>query len=668
MATFYLEYTEREAVSVAIVGLQYTLDQYGFKFKFTRNAYTNETWDVAVWYPDTSYSPYNGLTGWKFTGLLPNTSYKIECLVEYPKYSGTWYTFTIDSATTQNINPATSDYLPSYYPFVRDQMIYKNGTYQGEAGSCVAQSSVCILDILEKRERGTNNNYYSATWIYGNRTYSGESMQFVDTINKLNSDGSPVWDRMNDIDNYPDNRFYSDNSGILGARNVFLNNYNDLYAHAKNQRTNGDTSTNISFYDCQTIMNVIQTNGCCFFGIQLPSTFDNPVSGKVNNPSSNYTRGGHAVVAIGWKMINGVAHWICQNSWGSGYGDGGRCYIPMSWGIGATHVSSWFGWRWCHDVYSISNTVSPIPTAPSSPTLMTNGRIDGGLKLQWNYMDYADDYTLRYKNYNGVYYTQASIKNNTTLTGLEYGVTYYISVKSNNYKGASAYSTENQATTAPKIPTIARDSAGLTSLTVNISGMQGNWSFIKLWYKEVGTTTWNYITIQCPSSQSPTAQGTITGLVQGKSYNIKASSFFTVNGVDLESVDSAGAIGYSNILTEQLSSRPQNFNWTTNIVTGGAIYEVQNKNLKIITAQEWNDFTSRINAFRQYKGLSNYTFTSVVSGTAFTAVIYNQARNALNDLNAYITGGNVIPSTVSTGIVITANHLLALKSALNSIQ
>lgn len=41
--------------------------------------------------------------------------------------------------------------------------------------------------------------------------------------------------------------------------------------------------------------------------------------------------GGHAVLFVGWKMINGVFHWRIQNSWGADWGDHGRAWIPETY-------------------------------------------------------------------------------------------------------------------------------------------------------------------------------------------------------------------------------------------------------------------------------------------------------------------------------------------------
>jgi len=37
---------------------------------------------------------------------------------------------------------------------------------------------------------------------------------------------------------------------------------------------------------------------------------------------------GHAILAIGFKMINGHEYLVCKNSWGSSWGDNGLIYLP----------------------------------------------------------------------------------------------------------------------------------------------------------------------------------------------------------------------------------------------------------------------------------------------------------------------------------------------------
>lgn len=109
-----------------------------------------------------------------------------------------------------------------------------------------------------------------------------------------------------------------------------------------------------------------------------------------------------------------------------------------------------------------------------------------------------------------------------------------------------------------------------------------------------------------------------------------------------------------SVTVPQAVTRPSNFSWTYAKVQGGTFN---------LTATEWNNFTSRINAFREYKKLSDYSFTRAYSGNNFTAAMYNQARIAIQAISGY---GTYIP-TVTKGQQITAYMMNVLVSELNSI-
>jgi len=40
--------------------------------------------------------------------------------------------------------------------------------------------------------------------------------------------------------------------------------------------------------------------------------------------------GGHAMLIVGYKKIRQTLYFIVRNSWGTGWGDKGYCYIPTS--------------------------------------------------------------------------------------------------------------------------------------------------------------------------------------------------------------------------------------------------------------------------------------------------------------------------------------------------
>jgi hypothetical protein len=76
--------------------------------------------------------------------------------------------------------------------------------------------------------------------------------------------------------------------------------------------------------------------------------------------------------------------------------------------------------------------------------------------------------------------------------------------------------------------------------------------------------------------------------------------------------------------------------WSIPITANAPVYQttkVGNDYIAyIIPATEWNQFTAKINELRVAKGLSNYSFTQVSSGTNFTYQIMNQAITALNQI------------------------------------
>ena len=612
-------------------------------------------------------------TGVTILEMLPENDYTIEFWAQYPKDTGTWYGAYSTTTTTSNLSlPSASSSLPSYYPTVRDQYMYVNNTYYGEPGTCVAQSLVLALDVLEKRERGTNDNHYSANWIFGNRKdgNTGDFLNYYDAINALRSDGTPKWDRVPSVDRYPDNRFFNDYSGQTGARNLYLNNVSNLAGQAMvqkiNANMNGSNPRIISFYDCETIANSITNNGCHLLAMETPDVIDDPdLNGVIGYPSSNYSRGGHSMIAIGWKTINSTKYWICQNSWGSGYGDSGLCYIPMDWGLTSPKPNASYQARWIYATFELQNYVSSSPVTPNSPLLdSTTPRVASGFNLDWNYTNYSDTFTLRYKESGGSYTEVGNITvNNHELTGLNYGTSYYIGVKGVNYVGDSSYSSDNIATTAPKTPTISEQTHDETSITVNFNVSAGNWSFVKLWYR-IGSGSWSSVTVNYNENH-----GHITGLTTGQRYEIKASSFFTTSGVDIESVDASGNTGYSSSIYVTVgTARPSNWSWSYTISSGSSVYSVVNKNIYIMPYQEWNSFTTRINEFRVYKSLSSYSFTSVSSETALTTTIINQALTAIRDMSAYFTGGKTVPSNRSTGDnILVASYYLNMRDALNSI-
>jgi hypothetical protein len=106
-------------------------------------------------------------------------------------------------------------------------------------------------------------------------------------------------------------------------------------------------------------------------------------------------------------------------------------------------------------------------------------------------------------------------------------------------------------------------------------------------------------------------------------------------------------------------TRPLNWSWQN--ISAGVSVPKRGEALAPTTASEWNSFCSRINAFRQYKDMSNYSFTSLTSGTAFSAAIARQAMTAISE----ISGHGTLPDKIEP---LKAAFWLSLASSLNAVS
>jgi C1A family cysteine protease len=82
-------------------------------------------------------------------------------------------------------------------------------------------------------------------------------------------------------------------------------------------------------------------------GIEIYSSFESSEVARTGivpmpNRDREYSLGGHAVLAMGYTVINGIEYIICRNSWGSAWGDKGYFYLPMAF-IGRYVSDMWTG-------------------------------------------------------------------------------------------------------------------------------------------------------------------------------------------------------------------------------------------------------------------------------------------------------------------------------------
>lgn len=111
-------------------------------------------------------------------------------------------------------------------------------------------------------------------------------------------------------------------------------------------------------------------------------------------------------------------------------------------------------------------------------------------------------------------------------------------------------------------------------------------------------------------------------------------------------------IGIQYFTAPATSGRPTNWSWSGIIYSGAP--------LENLTAAVWNQFTSRVNEFRRYKGQANYSFTTAVSGVTDISVGAAEAMAAIRGL----TGHGTLPSAVT----IEASTWIQLAAALNAVS
>ena len=157
------------------------------------------------------------------------------------------------------------------------------------------------------------------------------------------------------------------------------------------------------------------------------------------------------------------------------------------------------------------------------------------------------------------------------------------------------------------------------------------------------------------ASTSTSTTAVISGLETGTTYNIRGTAKW--NGTWYEA-------GWANGITTDEKTCPDNWEWSYFIYPDMPVYDTISFGSLIIAYimpyYEWNAFTQRINDFREYKGLSKYSFTTVSSDSDCTPDIINQAVDAINDMGFSI-------NRVSHGNV-PANVFIQMRKELNSIS
>lgn len=257
------------------------------------------------------------------------------------------------------------------------------------------------------------------------------------------------------------------------------------------------------------------------------------------------------------------------------------------------------------------------------------------------------------------YYDQSWIDssgvNNYTyidFSGLNTGTTYILKGFTKSGGNQRTFIGRTSFTTTSPLP--APGGVGTVSVTPGETNLSLSWN-------AATNAQWYDVTVRVGSSTGTIAY--TNNSIYGTSVNVTGLSSDTTYWIEVKagnSTDNGAASVTTATTTSPTPVRPQNWTWQSLVSSQqtdpNLVYQ-STIPLNLVDASDWNNFTAKINEFRNYKlGPGNqYTFTSVSSGQGFSDSIYQEAVNAISSM-----------ATVSqpSGFY---SKLIALKDALNSI-
>lgn len=187
---------------------------------------------------------------------------------------------------------------------------------QGELGSCTANAAAAMLEYLQA-VRWWNMTavtpsrlfiYYFERYLEGTVDYDSGAM-VRDALKVLHTYGAP-----------PETEWPYKISRYRTAPTVKVDA--DALAHKV---------TRYLRVSRPHVQSVLARKLPVIFGFTVYESFETNIgaSGVMPYPHiGEQILGGHCVMAIGYKQINGELHYICRNSWGPDWGDAGHFYMP----------------------------------------------------------------------------------------------------------------------------------------------------------------------------------------------------------------------------------------------------------------------------------------------------------------------------------------------------
>ena len=227
---------------------------------------------------------------------------------------------------------------------------------QGQLGSCTANAEAGDIEFIELKQSKEYKQasrlfiYYTTRHLIEN-TSGDIGASIRDTIKAVVKYGvclESSWPyNPNSYDMKPPQKCFDEALNFQTLTYVSLNNLNDIQTMLAN-----GLPVQLGFYVFESF-DKIGSDGI----MPMP------------NLVSESMEGGHAVMAVGYKTINGKLYLIIRNSWGTGWGDKGHFYMPVE------YLDKTYRGRKCvDDIWVIltqeyvTDTPTPSPTPGPTPT------------------------------------------------------------------------------------------------------------------------------------------------------------------------------------------------------------------------------------------------------------------------------------------------------------
>lgn len=267
---------------------------------------------------------------------------------------------------------------------------------QGEIGSCTANSG-CASFRFEWFQLKNNFNFDpSRLFVYYNtRLLEGTTNEDA---------GAYVRDVFKSMKNFgvSDEKFWT---------------YDESFTKKPSDAayTDGKTKIVVKYtfveQNLEKIKQTLYSGACVIFGFDVYSSFESGNWDRttgimpIPTPKKEQFLGGHCVTIIGWSESKKC--FLIQNSWGEGWGQKGKFWMPYSYLLDPTHADDF----WCIDEISVDENPTPDPTPTPDADLL--------------------------KIFKSIFATQSELKALKTSSLYELGVVLGLPVSTKNKKSAN---------------------------------------------------------------------------------------------------------------------------------------------------------------------------------------------------------------------------------------